>query len=91
MSSFTNAAEHVDDGIDFADTPEELVAEPLALAGAGNQSTDSRNSTVALTVFFDLLISASFPAFVGNLGRPDVGSFVANGYGAAVRHHRSAH
>ena len=34
------AAHHVDDGVGFADVREELVAQALALAGAGHQAGD---------------------------------------------------
>ena len=77
--------QHEHDGVDLADVGEELVAEALALARAFDEAADVDDldrgvDHVASTC--DIAASRSSRSS-GTLATPMLGSFVANGYGAA--------
>jgi hypothetical protein len=70
----------MDDGIDFADIGEELVAETLTLGGATHQAGDIDEFQAGGNDFDRLPISASTSRRLsGTATRPTFGSMVQNG------------
>jgi hypothetical protein len=75
------AAQHMGDGVAFADIGEELVAQAFALGGAAHEARRCRRRSCRVgMISFDLPIAASFSSRASGTGTsPTFGSMVQKG------------